>query len=118
MAGGKFDFTDDGDTFGFELKHQRGVFRNSGTFDDFIGIEDELRSVTAFLPRQVPSVEQGFVFFFYPAHVGNENFMTFFCARMAAPTPLSAAPKMTVLMFAVWRGREEVIPYGFIVFSE
>ena len=69
VATGKLNLADDGNALLNGLADHRGCVGNSGTLDDFIGIQDELLGMVPFLPRDAPFIEHLLVFVDYLRHV-------------------------------------------------
>ena len=77
VAGGKFEFGENGYSLLTQRFDHGSVVGNTGTFHHFVGVENLLGGVLAFFPRQSVRVEQVFVVLTYAAAIGNEDIISF-----------------------------------------
>ena len=81
IASRKLYFADDMRALSHEFAHHRRLFRNTGTLDYFVGIEDFGFRVLPFFPRNAVVVEEFFIFILNLRHVRNEHLETFFASQ-------------------------------------
>ena len=78
VATGKFYFADDVNTFLLDFHNHRSSIRNTGTFDNLVGIQDFLFCVMAFFPLNLVVVQHLLVFLVDNRHVAYKHIETFF----------------------------------------
>ena len=75
-----------------QFLHHRSLFRDTRTFDDFVGIQDFLLSVMAFFPFYLMVVKQFLVLVLDGRSVRYENVETFFlCQHGSTCTALAGS---------------------------
>ena len=81
----------------FQFQDDRSIIRDTGAFDNLVGIQNEFFGMVSFFPVNLMAVEK-FLILVLDGDMSETNVsnpLTF--ASTAAPAPLSPAPKITIL---------------------
>ena len=84
---------DDMYPLGHTFLYHRSLFRYAWALDDFVGIEDFLLGVAAFLPLHAVVIHKFLVFVLYRGHVRNEHVETFFLCQYGSSCAALASSK-------------------------
>ena len=91
IASGKLYLADDVDAFLFDFDNHRSGIGDAGTFDDFVGIQNLLLCMMAFLPLNLVVVHQLLILVVDFRHVADEDLKALFLGQYCSSSTTFAS---------------------------